>query len=160
MLCFSAEDCVDAGQSITILELALFYPAEEISSRLLLSGYHLFLAGIGPYNLIFAPILAAIPSIPGFCQDRRNEYLRFPLPRCGVAWRCLSLWLSALFSGGLVVMAGYGLYGLCYCFLFPGLTAETAQWIAAPVWSGVLAQLTGAFFSGMVSRSCRCCWPG
>ncbi len=150
-LCFTAEGCVDAGRSITVLELTLFYPAEEISNRFLLSGYHLFLAGIGPYNLIFAPILAAIPSIPSFCQERRNGYLRFLLPRCGVACRYLSLFLSALFSGGLVVMAGYGLYGLCCCLLFPGLTADTAQWITAPVWSGVLAQLIGAFFFGMVA---------
>lgn len=150
-LCFTAEGCVDAGRSITVLELALFYPAEKISHRFLLSDYHLFLAGIGPYNLIFAPILAAIPSIPGFCRERRNGYLRFLLPRCGVTWRCLSLFLSALLSGGLVVMAGYGLYGLCCWVLFPGLTAEAAQWIAAPIWRGVLAQLAGAFFFGVVA---------
>lgn len=151
VLCFTAEGYWETGRSITVLELALFHSAEEISGQFLLSNYHLFLAGIGPYNLIFAPILAAIPSIPGFCQERRNGYLRFLLPRCGVAWRCLSLWLSALLSGGLVVMAGYGLYGLCCCFLFPGLTTEMAQWIAVPVWSGVLTQLAGAFFFGMVS---------
>ena len=150
-LCFTAEGCVDAGRSITVLELALSYPAEQIKSRFLLSGYHLFLAGIGPYNLMFAPILAALPSIPGFCLERRNGYLRLLLPRCGVTRRCLSLWLSALLSGGLVVTVGYGLYGLCCWILFPGLTAETAQWLSAPVWSGVLAQLAGAFFFGMVA---------
>ena len=90
-LCFTAEVCVDAGRSITVLELALSYPAEQIKSRFLLSGYHLFLAGIGPYNLMFAPILAALPSIPGFCLERRNGYLRLLLPRCGVTRRCLSL---------------------------------------------------------------------
>ena len=150
-LCFTAEGCVDAGRSITVLELALSYPAEQIKSRFLLSGYHLFLAGIGPYNLMFAPILAALPSIPGFCLERRNGYLRLLLPRCGVTRRCLSLWLSALLSGGLVVTVGYGLYGLCCWILFAGLTAETAQWLSAPVWSGVLAQLAGAFFFGMVA---------
>ena len=150
-LCFTAEGCVDAGRSITVLELALSYPAEQIKSRFLLSGYHLFLAGIGPYNLMFAPILAALPSIPGFCLERRNGYLRLLIPQCGVTRRCLSLWLSALLSGGLVVTVGYGLYGLCCWILFPGLTAETAQWLSAPVWSGVLAQLAGAFFFGMVA---------
>lgn len=54
-LCFTAEGYAEAGRSITVLELALFHPAEEISGRFLLSGYHLFLAGIGPYNLMFAP---------------------------------------------------------------------------------------------------------
>ena len=111
----------------------------------------LFLAGIGPYNLMFAPILAALPSIPGFCLERRNGYLRLLLPRCGVTRRCLSLWLSALLSGGLAVTVGYELYGLCCWVLFPGLTAETAQWITVPVWSGILAQLAGAFFFGMVA---------
>lgn len=151
MLCFTAEGCVDAGRSIAVLELALSYPAEQISCRFLLSDYHLFLAGIGPYNLMFAPILAAIPSIPGFCQERRNGYLQLLISRCGATRRCLSLWLSALLSGGLAVTVGYGLYGLCCWVLFPGLTVETAQWIAAPVWSGVLAQLAGAFFFGVVA---------
>ena len=150
-LCFTAEGCVDAGRSITVLELALSYPAEEVSGRFLLSDYHLFLAGIGPYNLMFAPILAALPSIPAFCQERRNGYLRLLIPRCGVTRRCLSLWLSALLSGGLVVTVGYGLYGLGCWILFPGPTAELAQWFAIPVWSGVLAQLAGAFFFGMVA---------
>ena len=150
-LCFTAEGYWDAGRSITVLELALSYPAEEVSGRFLLSDYHLFLAGIGPYNLMFAPILAALPSIPAFCQERRNGYLRLLIPQCGVTRRCFSLWLSALLSGGLVVTVGYGLYGLCCWVLFPGLTTETAQWIAAPVWNGVLAQLAGAFFFGMVA---------
>ena len=70
-LCFTAEGYWDAGRSITVLELALSYPAEEVSGRFLLSDYHLFLAGIGPYNLMFAPILAALPSIPAFCQERK-----------------------------------------------------------------------------------------
>ena len=150
-LCFTAEGYWDAGRSITVLELALFHPAEEISSRFLLSGYHLFLAGIGPYNLMFAPILAALPSVPGFCRERSGGYLRLLIPRCGEAQRCLSLWLSALLAGGLVVIAGYGLYGLCSWVLFPGLTPEAAQWLAAPVWSGILSQLAGAFFFGMVA---------
>lgn len=37
-LCFTAEGCVDAGRSITVLELALSCPAEQIKSRFLLSG--------------------------------------------------------------------------------------------------------------------------
>lgn len=150
-LCFTAEGYWEAGRSITVLELALFHPAEEINGQFLLSNYHLFLDGIGPYNLMFAPILAAIPSIPAFCQERRNGYLRFLIPRCGVTRRCLSLWLSALLSGGLVVTAGYGLYGLGCWILFPSPTAELVQRFAAPVWSGVLAQLAGAFFFGMVA---------
>ena len=34
------------GDDPTVLELALFHPAEEISGQFLLSNYHLFLAGI------------------------------------------------------------------------------------------------------------------
>ena len=33
-LCFTAEGYWDAGHSITVLELALSYPAEEVSGRL------------------------------------------------------------------------------------------------------------------------------
>ena len=150
-LCFTAEGYAEAGRSITVLELALFHPAEEISGRFLLSGYHLFLAGIGPYNLMFAPILAALPSIPSFCREQSGGFLRLLIPRCGGTRRCLSFGLSALLAGGLVVIAGYGLYGLCCWALFPGLTPEAAQWLAAPVWSGILSQLAGAFFFGMVA---------
>ena len=150
-LCFTAEGYAEAGRSITVLELALFHPVEEISGRFFLSGYHLFLAGIGPYNLMLAPILAALPSVPGFCRERSGGYLRLLVPRCGVTRRCLSLWLSALLAGGLVVMAGYGLYGLCCWVLFPGLTPEAVRWLAVPVWGGVLSQLAGAFFFGMVA---------
>ena len=61
-LCFTAEGCVDAGRSITVLELALSYPAEQIKSRFLLSGYHLFLARIGPYNLSHWAVSAVRPG--------------------------------------------------------------------------------------------------
>lgn len=150
-LCFTAEGYAGNGSSISVLELALFYKPEDISNRLLLSDYSLFLAGIGPYNLMFAPIIAAVPSIPNFCRERRNGYLRLLIHRCGAARRCLSLYWSALISGGLVVMAGCGLYGLCCGLLFPGITADTAQWLTGPVWSGIFAQLAGAFFFGMVA---------
>lgn len=144
-LCFTSEGYADASASVSVLELALFHPPEEISGRFLLSSWHLFRAGIGPYNLMFAPILAAIPSIPGFCRERRGGSLRLLIPRCGVARRCLSLWLSALLSGGLAILTGYGLYGLCCLILFPAPAAGTVQWL------GILAQLAGAFSFGMVA---------
>lgn len=150
-LCFTAEGYFGSGSSVSILELALFYKSEDISHKLALSNYSLFLAGIGPYNLMFSPIIAAIPSIPKFIRERRNGYIRLVIHRCGVKQRCFSLYLSALISGGLVVMVGYGLYGLCCMFLFPGMITDTAQWLAAPAWSGILFQLTGAFFFGMVA---------
>lgn len=150
-LCLTAEGYADAHSSITVLELALFHTPEELSSRFLCSSYSLFLAGIGSYNLMFAPILAALPSIPGFCRERIGGYLRLLIPRCGVTWRCLSLYLSALLSGGLVLTAGYGLYGLCCLVLFPGMTAEAAQWLTAPVWNTVLSQLAGVFVLGMIA---------
>lgn len=151
VLCFTAEGYGSNNSSITVLELALFYPAEDISSRFLLSNYNLFLAGIGPYNLMFSPIIAAIPSVPNFCWERRNGYIRFLIYRCGVTKRCLSLFLSALISGGLVVMVGYGIYGLCCLFLFPSVTTETAQWLTIPIWGSILTRLAGAFFFGAVT---------
>jgi len=150
-LCFTAEGYGSNNSSISVLELALFYQNEDISSQLLLSNYSLFLAGIGPYNLMFSPIIAAIPSIPNFCRERRNGYIRFLIYRCGITKRCLSLFLSSLISGGLVVMVGYGIYGLCCLFLFPSITVETAQWLTAPMWTGILSRLTGAFFFGLVT---------
>lgn len=150
-LCFTAEGYADNGSSVSILELALFYKPDDISNRLFLSNYSLFLAGIGPYNLMFAPIIAAIPSIPNFCRERRNGYIRLLIHRCGVAQRCFSLYLSALISGGGVVMVGYSLYGLFCFFLFPSMTADAIQWLTVPIWSRVLSQLAGAFVFGLVA---------
>lgn len=150
-LCFTAEGYAGNGFSVSILELALFYQPDDISNQLLLSDYSLFLAGIGPYNLMFAPIIAAIPSIPNFCRERRNGYIRLLIHRCGVTQRCFSLYLAALISGGGVVMAGYSLYGLCCAFLFPSMTVEASQWLTVPVWSGIFSQLAGAFVFGMVA---------
>jgi hypothetical protein len=148
-LCFTAEGYADNGSSVSILELALFYKPDDISNRLFLSNYGLFLAGIGPYNLMFAPIIAAIPSIPNFCRERRNGYIRLLIHRCGVAQRCFSFYASALISGGSVVMAGYSLYGLFCLFLFPSMTADAV--LTVPIWSGILSQLAGAFVFGLVA---------
>lgn len=151
MLCFTAEGYAEHGASMAVLELALFHQPEEISNKFQLSNYSLFLSGIGAYNLMFSPIIAAIPSIPNFCRERRCGYARLVIPRCGITQRCLSLHLSALISGGLTILTGYGLYGLFCWFLFPDPTEEMTQWLSAPAWSGVLSQLAGAFFFGMVA---------
>jgi hypothetical protein len=151
LLCFTSVGYVTSDTSITVGELALFYSREQITGQLGLSRYSLFLSGLGSYNIMFAPMVAALPSIPQVCRERSSGYLRFVMPRCGVTKRCLSWQISAMLSGGLALLMGYGLYGLV-CFLhFPGMTEEMGAWLNHPAGVEVLISLVGVFLYGVIA---------
>lgn len=153
LLCLTKEGYFDGvnNTSITVAELIVSYSREQMQNNLMLSWYSVFLYGMGSYVLMFAPVIAALPSIPGYCRERSGQYSRFLLPRCNVAMRCISMWLSALITGGLAVVLGEGLFGISCWALFPNITAEQALLYDVPVWRGLLTHLAGMFVFGMVS---------
>lgn len=153
-LCFTSVVSHVNGANLTVLELALYYTPGQIMDKLYMSARDLFLGGMGTYNIMFAPMVAALPAIPLYCRERAGGALRFVMPRCGVRNRSLSMVCATMLSGGLVVLLGYALYGLCCAVIFPPPSEQLLAMYAGDDYVSTLymiKRLIGVFLFGCTS---------
>ena len=153
-LCFTTVVTQVNGVSLTVLEAALYYAPEQILDKLHSSAREMFLGGLGTYNVMFAPMVAALPAVPLYCRERSGGALRFIIPRCGLKRRSLSMVAAAMLSGGLVVLLGYALYGLSCAAIFPPPSASLLAMYAEYGYGSVpyiVKQLACVFLFGCTS---------
>ena len=68
---------------------------------------------------IFIPIIAALPYIPLFLDERNSGLIRSCIYRTGKLRYYLSKFVSSLIGGGCAIALGYMIFGVLIFFLFP-----------------------------------------
>ncbi|MCM1167742.1 MAG: hypothetical protein NC401_17280 [Ruminococcus sp.] len=160
------------GDTKTVIEMFIEYSRNAMLADTQLCSYNVFAAGLNGWLTMFVPVIVSISAV-GICVDERKSGMwRFALHRTGRVKYGISGGLFILLSGGLVLLCGYGLFGILAAIMFPPLSefpAESAdffreitfwQWSAMLEiyrWGGLplcaAARLAEAFFYGAVCSS-------
>lgn len=81
-----------------------------------------FQKGMQGYITLFIPIIASFSFVRAFCEERNTGFMKYSIMRSGRVRGYLSKALTAVLSGGLVVMLGDLLFAGAVFLLFPGRT--------------------------------------
>lgn len=169
-LCFTAVIGRDEnGDDLMVIQM-LFRP-EDVARNPDYCAWSVFASSGGVWLSMFAPILAAFPFIPTMINSRITQSARFTISRIGKRRYHIGNIISALFSGGLVLVCGYVLFGITVRLLFPTIGTYSEQSAASflemqtwsnPAWYGqallrqqyvlpIFAKLTQMFLFGALN---------
>lgn len=77
-----------------------------------------FLLGVGSFSIMLV-LAACFPFAQAYCDDVKNQYIRFMLPRCRVNNYCASKITIGALSGGVAASVGYCLFLVVLATHFP-----------------------------------------
>lgn len=120
LLCFTSKATSESdSQYLSVINIILTKDADFVMSFFNLNTINVFQSGAGSWLRMFIPIVAALPVIPLFCDERSGGAIRNSIVRQGKLRYNLSKCFSAVISAGLAVMIGYALFGIVISFIFP-----------------------------------------
>lgn len=79
----------------------------------------IFLSGSQGYLWMFISIFASAPFVVLICSAKKNNNIRFEIYRMGKKTYIISKGLASILIGGLVILLGYGIYGLILKLVLP-----------------------------------------
>lgn len=140
ILCFTAVVYVDgSGKEISVFEI-LINP--EKYNYVQLNCTSILRDSLSPYLTIFLPVLTAIPFAFSFCSERNSGNIRMTISRNRKLTYYTAKFLSALISGGVLVLAAFIVYSIVICAIF------SSENNVVPI---LFQQYGGVFLYGTVS---------
>ena len=127
-VCMLSEAYMDAdAHQETVLSLLAGYNTELFVSDVSLNRIEIWRLGFGTWSYILLPLLLTGAYVHALSEERLHGGTQFYLIREGRTSYCISRTISAMVSGGVILLAGYLLYGLIVVIAFPGLSAYPAE---------------------------------
>ncbi len=105
----------------TILELFLFVGKDVLLTDVSLNRYEIWEHGLGMWVQIFLPLLLSIGYLYTISAEKQTGYERLLLLRENNRRYSISKLAAAMFSGGLILLTGYILFGVLIWMKFPSL---------------------------------------
>lgn len=159
-VCMLSEAYMDAdAHQYTVLSLLVNYNTEFFASDVNLCRLEMWRLGFGTWSYILLPLLLTGAYVYTLSVERLHGGTQFYLIREGRVSYCISKTVSAMLSGGLILLAGYLLYGLVVAFTFPGFDAYSTEKVdfylelagISRVIPYILFRCMWVFFYGMMS---------
>lgn len=130
-VCMLSEGYVDAeAHHETVLSLLVNYNKELYISDVSMNQIEIWRLGFGTWIYILLPLLLTGGYTYTLSEERLHGGTQFFLIREGRISYCISKTVSAMISGGIILLAGYLLYGLVVAIAFPGLSAYPEEDVA------------------------------
>lgn len=119
--CFSECYTSGSGRTYTIAELLMFLGKEAMFADTALNRYDIWVRGIGVWTQLLLPFLLSAGYIHAISNEKQSGMERLVLVRENNLKYCVSKVLSAILSGGAVMLAGYILFGIIIFLKFPSI---------------------------------------
>lgn len=158
ILCFTSEGFNDKVTNInySVFEAILYIDWQTLAENGV-SNIGLIKSGLSGYCNMFMPIIAALPFVTAFCNERNTGSIRFNIARTGKLRYYIGKFVSAVISAGLAVTLGCAMYSAIVYPLFP--TIDDCRELSRSFFIGenfsVKTELwhffSGAFIYGAVS---------
>lgn len=131
-VCLLSEGFVSAsGKSYMILELLLFLRKDAMLSDISLNRYDIWVQGIGTWTQLLLPFLLSIGYLYVISGERLSGAERFLFVRESHLKYSVSKTVSAMMSGGAIMLAGYLVFGLIVYAGFPAIQEYSAEQLGA-----------------------------
>lgn len=145
----------EKGQSYTAIEAMFTIDRAVMLSDNSFSSYTVFTRGLsGRYSAMFFCVITAVSSVSTLIDERKSGYLRFVMMREDVLRFSASKLISAMISGGLLILAGNILYGMIVYAGFPGISEysiEGISWLSGNLKVKAALYLVRTFVYGAFS---------
>lgn len=115
------------GETKTIMEMFVQYSKNAMLDDTQLCSYNVFITGFSGWLTLFVPVIVSISAINIYIDERKSGMWRLTLYRTGRVKYSISSGLFILFSGGLALALGIGLFAVLTAIMFPPLSAYTAE---------------------------------
>lgn len=111
----------------TIMELFLFLRRDTMLSDVMLNRYEIWVKGIGTWSTLLLPLLLSMGYLYVNSVEKQSGSMKFLLVREGNFRYCISKTISAMVSGGIIMVVGYVIFGLLIYIRFPSLYEYSAN---------------------------------
>ncbi len=115
------------GQNYMILELLLFLKRETMLTDVNLNRYEIWNRGIGTWTQLLLPFLLSIGYLSAISNEKQTGIDRLMLLREGNLKYSVSKAVSAMLSGGIIMLTGYFVFGLIVYVRFPSIHAYSVE---------------------------------
>ena len=116
-LCLTAlGDIGGMGERIPVFSLMLNHSVAESEEQITKSVLYLWKEGLGNWLQLFAPLLLTSGYIAQLSDERQSGQVQFQLFWSGNFRYCASKIISGALTGGILLTAGYALYGILLSF--------------------------------------------
>lgn len=109
------------GKSYTIIELFLFVGREVMLTDIFLNRYEIWIKGIGTWTQLLLPFLLSIGYLYVISSEKLTGMNRLILIRENNFKYSVSKVVAAILCGGVIMLAGYIIFGLIVYAKFPSI---------------------------------------
>ncbi len=109
------------GSNLSILEVYLGYQEKALLTNTQFCSYAVFRRGFGAWLRMFVPVIVSLAAVNLKADEQNSGSWRNFLFRAGKPAYHVGSCLFYLISGGMVLVLGYGIFGLAVLGMFPGL---------------------------------------
>ena len=128
LVCCLSEGYTSAsGKLYTILELLLFLPKDAMLTDIYLNRYDIWMSGIGTWTQLLLPFLLSIGYLYTISYEKQVGFNRLLFVRENNFKYGVSKMMAAILSGGIILLAGYVLFGLLIYARFPSIHEYSAD---------------------------------
>lgn len=159
-LCLTATGEIgQMGERISIFSLILHGSTVDTQEQITKSVLYLWREGLGNWLQLFAPLLLTFGYIVQLSEERHSGQVQFQLVRSGNFRYCVAKVLSGALSGGVLLVAGYLLFGGFLSLFFPSFLSfplEERRYYLEYYFENsfslyIAKRLAGAFLYGIFS---------
>lgn len=137
------------GKIYSVFECLQKLPKDFLKSDIMFSSYRVVTNSTGGHSQYFAPIITAFPFIARFCEERTSGNTRMVISRTERRNYYIIKFLTAVISGGFIILSAWALFVLTVYMLFPPLSYygqyQHDEYIV------IIRTMAGSFFFGSVS---------
>ena len=117
----------DTGKEYTVFEMVIRQNDMDVAAIIELNQLAVWKAGMGVWFFLFAPCLLTVGYMITVSAERKSGNIRFVLIREGRLRYCISKLTGLALTGGMLLVAGYGIYGCLTALLFPPLSSYSDE---------------------------------
>ena len=120
LLCFTAGAFRDRdlSKSYSVFEAILYVDYETLAKNGI-ANIRIVTSGLQSYCTMFMPIIAALPFVTAFCNERNTGSIRLNIVRTGKLRYYIGKFVSAVISAGLAVTLGCAVFAAIVYPIFP-----------------------------------------
>lgn len=144
------------GEHYTILHLILRKSRDFLLSNADMNAYQIWQMGFGTWAVLLLPLVLSLGYTGTLAEEEKNGGLKFYMIRESKASLCFSKLVSCMLSGGIILAAGYAVFGFFVWLTFPSPTEYAGEWERLlemlpkqSLWLGAAQRLGRMFLYGM-----------
>lgn len=120
-LCLTAGVYTDSltDRRYSAIEAVMTFSRSELREDWQFCSREVIRKGAQGWFSFFLPIVAAFPSIPLLCDEYKTKYIRYEIFRSKKKSFYAAKLAAAFLGGAMAVAAGYALFSLAACLMFP-----------------------------------------